>query len=173
MHPFLILLESLADLQNDTVRNAFPDRRYTAPAHSDVPSQAQLRILSPPPGTELSIQDIQSFLVPTQEAVWNKNYGYAMKKNPPSEETTVGKNYRAAIKVHDPTTPLERFLQRFGDGSSEAVSASEGSQGSNSAGSRWRRSPTDGDLDGLAKQFEDGVLIALDKIGDISEVNLQ
>jgi hypothetical protein len=147
--------------QNRTLRNEFGKQPTSPIPHTDVPALSQLKILEPmADDTELSVQDIKSFLGPV--SVWDKHYSQAAHTWIPTENT-FGENYAKSVKNLDPI-PLQTFLRKFEKEWTERHSqASQGDQGSRSGAAESEEpSPTDQDLDVLAEQLSRQITAWLD-----------
>ena len=117
----------------------------------------------------MTLGEIQDFIVPVREAVWNKNYGTALTANAPPTTSVFGKNYAASIKFHDPKSPIQKFHEDFGSTSAASVLAQIPSQDQTASGSgsgtklSTKPAPSEGDVEGLVDNLETRILECLDK----------
>ena len=147
-----------------TLQSSLTRQESQPDSHPDVPSPSQLRILeTAPQDTEVSIHDLQSYLVPVREGVWNKNYGQALKQDPPSSESVFGRCYALSAKFHDPTTSLQRYIQDYVTNISPEPQTTGTSHKSQLGGFASKKMPTDIEVEGLARRLETEICARLDK----------
>jgi len=155
--------------QSRTLRNEFGKQPTSPTPHTDVPAFSELKILEPKADdTELSVQDIKSFLGPV--SVWDKHYSQAAHTWIPTENT-FGENYGRSVKNLDPI-PLQSFLRKVEKGWIERQSqASQGDQKSGTGAATSKEpSPTDQDLDVLAEQLVRQISTCLDNEEEVSRI---
>ena len=157
------LSHMLADKsQRDTIQSAFLTNKTT-------PSELSKHLYKQPVDTKMTLGEIQDFIVPEREAVWNKNYGTALTANAPPTTSVFGKNHAASIKFHDPKSPIQKFYEDFGITSAASVLAHTQSpdQTESRTGSGTKLStkpaPSEGDVKGLVDKLEVKILERLDK----------
>jgi len=153
----------LADrFQRDTIQSAFLTNKTT-------PSEISKHLYKQPVDTKMTLGEIQDFIVPEREAVWNKNYGTALTANAPPTTSVFEKNYAASIKFHDPKSPIQKFYEDFGSTSAASVlvhsqsrdqTASDSSSGSKLS---TKPAPSEGDVEGLVDKLEVKILERLYK----------
>jgi hypothetical protein len=160
------------NFQNRTLRKELSKQTSSPTPHPDVPARSNLNMLEPRAGdTELSVQDINTFLGPV--SVWEKHYSKAAHTWKHTKNT-FGKNYKAAVEALDPI-PLQSYLQRDEDACVERQSqALESDQGTSSGVAKSKeRSQTDQELDVLAEQLNGRISVFLDKEAEDSKVSTE